>query len=112
MINNSALSQANSTINIESLSSKQLVGECLDITTKFYKELINNFCEVNGMEYPFTNQVCLQEIIRKQTFLCWLITSLIHLDLIKLYSVLCFLYLEYAKNRERAVKSFIKSWFF
>ena len=40
---NMGLQQANTSVNIESLSPKQLLGECIDLATSMFKELITHF---------------------------------------------------------------------
>lgn len=43
------LHQANTAINIENLSPKQLLGECIDLATRMLKDLITHFTEMNQM---------------------------------------------------------------
>jgi hypothetical protein len=44
-------------INIDMISPKQLIGECLDLAAVMLKEVIEAYCNSNHLEWPFTNQV-------------------------------------------------------
>ena len=55
-----ALHNASTTINIESLSPKQLLGECIDLATSMLKELVAHYIQNNNLDYPFGQvQSCL-----------------------------------------------------
>lgn len=49
----SQLHKFNTSINIESLSPKQLLGECVDLSTQMFKELVYHYLEVNQIQNPF-----------------------------------------------------------
>lgn len=54
-------------ISIEMISPKQLIGECLDLAAVMLRELIEVYCNNNKIELPFTHQVPLQ-LFRRMTF--------------------------------------------
>lgn len=41
------ISTFNTSVNITTLSPKQLLGECIDLATKVFKDLILHFLQVN-----------------------------------------------------------------
>ena len=55
----SNLPSATTTINIEMISPKQLIGECLDLAAIMLKEVIEVYCNNNKIEMPFSQQVLL-----------------------------------------------------
>lgn len=55
MLNNGVhqLMNANTTIGIETLSPKQLLGECIDLATCLLKELVTHYLQQNNIKNPF-----------------------------------------------------------
>jgi hypothetical protein len=51
------LNNFNTSINLESLSPKQLLCECIDLATQVFKEVIDHYINVNNLENPFINKV-------------------------------------------------------
>lgn len=47
------LINANTLIGIESLSPKQILGECIDLATSLLKELVNHYLQNNNINNPF-----------------------------------------------------------
>lgn len=54
-------------ISIEMISPKQLIGECLDLAAVMLREVIEVYCNNNKIELPFAHQVPLQPS-RRMTF--------------------------------------------
>ena len=51
------MNEGKSSISIDKLSAKHLIGECLDLCQNFLKELASYYCQSNGFEFPIPNQV-------------------------------------------------------
>jgi len=51
------LNNFNTSVNLESLSPKQLLCECMDLATQVFKEVIDHYILINNMEKPFANKV-------------------------------------------------------
>jgi hypothetical protein len=48
-----SLQNANTMIRVETLSSKQILGECIDLATRLLKELVNHYLQSNNIKNPF-----------------------------------------------------------
>jgi hypothetical protein len=51
------LNNFNTSINLETLSPKQLLCECIDLATQVFKEVVDHYINVNHLENPFINKV-------------------------------------------------------
>jgi hypothetical protein len=79
--------QSNSTtINIEMISPKQLIGECLDLGAIMLRQVIEVYCANCKIEFPFVNQVG-SSLKRKATSQPLLATLLKIADLTRLFKV-------------------------
>jgi hypothetical protein len=48
-------------IGMENLSSKQLLGECIDLATRLLKELVIHYLQSNNMKDPFDKVLTMGE---------------------------------------------------
>lgn len=108
--NQNNLLNANTTITIQSLSPKQIVGECIDLATCLFKQLVQHYLQNNNLENPF-GQV-LAAYSRKLIFPRSVITFLNLVGLIIYQNVLICIILEYVKSKDKSMKGLARSWLF